>query len=237
MIWVLTNIYHDDGLLPFFLRYYRERGVDRFGIIYHGHLHLLSAEDIVYERSSEEYSSGPRDNEWILWFKQRHLNSNDWYIPADLDEFYWCPGLRNFKDFIGSWDYVPAKFYDRLASDGTIKPIQLDTPLDIQFPLGGSIIHNLCGGCNDKVAMAQARIDVSSGHHHAPGLMAGFNIMCHHFKWCGESFWAWMNHREALVNYGASKEVTPFREHFKAHNRINIYDHSLDISTSQLIGI
>jgi hypothetical protein len=242
MIWVLINIYHDDGLLPFFLQYYRERGVDKFGIILHtkmplGLVPLSRYEDICIEETAEPYASGPRDNEWILWFRDRHLTANDWYIPADLDEFYWCPGLSNFKDFIGSWDYIPAKFYDRLSLDGRIHDVLPNVPLDDQFPLGGSIVKLVNGGCEDKVAMARRGINVNSGHHYAPGLPSSFSLSCHHFKFCGAHFWSWMNYREALVNYGASKEVTPFRKRYKIEDRINVFDKSLGITKSPRIGV
>lgn len=235
MIWVLINLHFDNGLLPYFLRYYRERGVGRFGFITRIVPNELIADDIELEVLPEDYQSGPRDNDLLNEFRKKRLSREDWYIPADLDEFYWTPGLRNFHDLIGDWDHIPAKFWERLSRDGVIRPIDHTKTLDEQHPLGGHIINRLCdGGCDDKVAMARAHVITRSGHHFAEnGFRAPFPVMCHHFKFTGKDFWTWMNHKESLW----PMEVPPFRLHYQAHGRINVYDTRLGIIQSPPIGI
>lgn len=236
MLWVISNIHFDSGLLKPFLSYYRAKGVDRFALLSRSDLGNPGA-DVICHRIHEEYVSGTRDNELTSWWRRQHLTAHDWYIPADLDEFFWTPGFKSFKDLYGDWEIIPAKFFDRLAADGKIRDLT-DESLDAQFPLGGSIIKGLCGGCDDKVAMARGYVYTTSGHHYASGCRkAPFSMFCHHFKFGGNNFWQWMRHRESLVNYCGSKEVAPFLRHYRNHGRIHFVEERFKMITSPKIGI
>lgn len=240
MIWALANIHFDDGLYPYFLKYYRKLGVQRFGLIVHDTCRELEGfHDTVIERSSEPYTSGERDNQLLQAFRQKHLYADDWYIPADLDEFYWTQNIQHIRELTShAWDYVPAVFYDRFSLDGKIHPLDGSRSLDEQFPLVGHITEVICHGCPDKVAIIRGSLSTTSGHHRAVAARrAPFMLQCHHFKWCGAHFWDWINYREGMYNYIYAREVLPFRNHFKQNGRINVYDGNFHVTIAPTLGI
>lgn len=233
MIWVIVNVYHHEELLPFFLRYYRGKGVDRFLLLCHKEL-TISDPDVIVQPVHEDYISGYRDNELLLHFRDTYLNLNDWYIPADLDEFHWFPGLANFGSLLGNFDYIRSKFVDRIALDGKIREINMEKTLDSQFPLAGNITEKLCGGCLDKVVLARKSVDTNSGHHYCAGRPAMFSLVTHHFKWAGKYFWDHMFHKELCYGYN---EVSNFLSHYRSFGGINVLFPEYGIVESPAIGV
>lgn len=235
MIWVIVNIHFDAGLLEKFLKYYRQHGVQRFGILSHD-VKIPPAADLIIENHAEAYLGGPKDNELLHIFRQKHLTSADWYIPADLDEFYWSPGLRNFQDLKGDYDFIPAKFVDRLSASGQLNPLTMAS-LDNQCPLGSSITRKLCLGCEDKVAMLKGHITTNSGHHFAAGKSAPFTIQMHHFKWFSNVFWSWAKKKCAVNTPYLAAENNAIMDHYHRHGRINIFDQTFQVFDAPQIGI
>lgn len=236
MIWVIVNIHHSDELLPFFIRYYKKRGADKILILRHEPIYNIVDDDVIQQEVNEPYVSGYRDNELLVHFKNIYLSKDDWYIPADLDEFHYFPGLRDFRNLTGPWDFVPSRFLDRLPVDGKIKPISLDKTLDEQFPLAGFFTEKICGGCTSKVALARATVDTNSGHHWCSnsGHTSWFSLQTHHFKWGGKKFWEFVRHKDA--SYGRDfYEISRFIHHYTAFGRLNIY--RSDIGLAPKIGI
>lgn len=236
MIWVVVNIHFDPGLLGKFLMYYRSKCVDRFGFITHNFYNtLLDADDIKILKVDESYHPC-RDNELTLDFVKTNLGKDDYYISADLDEFYWTPGLRSFQDLIGNWDFIRAKFVDRLPIDGVVRSLT-EKSLDSQFPLASSLTKILCGGCDDKSTLIKSTITTNSGHHFADSdKPAPFIIQMHHFKWFDEALWNWVAIKER-GNMGLTQEICPFRAHYFAHGKINVFDPSFLVYPSPLIGV
>lgn len=236
VIWLLANVHFDNGLLGYFLNYYETRGVERFGIIWHCDIvpSVLNRPEIAIRQCNEPYISGPVDNDLLNEMRLEYLNEGDWYIPADLDEFHWHPGLSNFGHFIGDYDYIPSLFVDRVAQDGTLRPLDCGRSLDEQFPLVVPVTARICGGpaCINKVAMARHDCIVSSGHHFATGIGANFTMQTHHFKW-NSGLWSWLMFREGkYIN-----EVTTFNAHYQRFGRINVYDSELGVQIAPKIGI
>lgn len=241
MIWVIVNIHFDHGLLARFSGYYRERKVDGILAILRGDVVIDGSLVDGSVRVKTPYQDGPTDNEILISVKDELFKKNrGWYIPADLDEFYWTPGLSDFNLLTSDrYDYIPSTFVDRLAFDGSIPAIDQSITLDEQFPLQGKVIKNLCGGSEDKIALARWNVDTTSGHHAAKsGQVSPFSIFCHHFKFSGDrQFWAWMNHREGLKKDSTKTEFPPFREHFFQNNRIDIYNRALEVKAAPMIGV
>lgn len=238
VIYVICNIHFDNGLLPFFLSYYRRKGVNKFVFLSRVESKYYKAADVIVESVNEPYVNGPRDNELLNAARLKYTKEGDYYIAADLDEFYWAPGLTNFNSLIDYWDYIPATFVDRIPYDGIIKPFTKDS-LDAQFPLGSSLIKNLCRGCDKKVTMLRHNIPTNSGHHFAEhGKSAPFSIDCHHFKWAGSDFWSFMLNRERMMSDTVRNQFPPFRRHYRDNgSRINTMDQSLNIYQSPTIGV
>lgn len=241
MIWVILNLHFDaDNLLQRFIKYYTSRGVDCVGIIARGSIPYCDPAKTLIRMVSGGYVNGPTDNEQLNEFRRIHLSNNDWYIPADLDEYYWSPGLSDFRCLTGNWDYIPAKFVDRVSANGEIPSRIGSTTLDDQFPLGGSIIRDLCGrGCEDKVCMARGNIPMASGHHFvaSPAIQSPFTVQCHHFKWGGRRFWEFMNARERMVQDTVKSQFPAFRAHYVVGNRINVFDSKLGMYNAPPIGV
>lgn len=233
MVWVITNVYHCDELLPYFLEYYRRKGVDKFLLLAHGSIPSVS-NDIIWQPVNEPYKNGHRDNELLTHFKQLYLGANDWFLPVDLDEFVWLPEFKNVHSWCGDWDYVPGIFIDRIARDGRIHEIRKNESLDEQFPLAAPITRILCGGCPDKVSFARADVETSSGHHYASGRRAPFTAVVHHFKWGGKNFWAHMYHKQACYGYN---EVSDFLYEYHSFGAINVFRADYGIHCAARIGI
>lgn len=226
MITLLANIHYDDGLLPYFLKYYSTRGVELFGIVAHCKFDekIFRGYPVHLESHKEPYINGPRDAEILDSLRTKLVSNYDWFIPTDLDEFHWTPGLIDFRHYCADdYEWIPSVFIDRIAADGSIPVIDPRKSLDSQFPLRGLVIQEINKGAPHKVALCRGYLNPSSGHHNChPAKFAPFTFETHHFKWQGRDFWKHMSIRQ-LVEHRMFGETGRFTEHFHKHGRINTF--------------
>ena len=227
--------YHNDGLLPYWLRHYCRQQP-----------HLIVPEDIdeaelaparedsrcVVHRFSGTYVGGCIDTERTLEVVRRVVEPGEWYIVADLDEFHLLTPPSEHDSA------VLARFVDRISLDGKLNEIDQTRTLDEQFPLcfNPSMIVPPMGTM--KVAMVRAPAEFTAGHH-----MCTVNAYAedvgetHHFKWHGAKLLAWLQHRANLTHYDPSFESRAFLDHIARFGGVNVQDYSLYVRKARSIGV
>lgn len=185
-------------VLPHMLKHYRELGIDSIFV----NVHLTRPDDPILDEvqavvddvgcgihSASVYEYTPQRNTEIFQ-NLRDQYSNDWFILADQDE------LQVYGDDIfelvqycerNGYDYVEGCLLDRVARDGALTPVDAQTPLEDQFPLGGFIGWPLLGAYPRKVVLSKGHLKLTWGQHLSEG---GHNVpiddqlvQVHHFKW------------------------------------------------------
>jgi hypothetical protein len=114
----------------------------------------------------------------------------DWIVWSDSDEFQGPPGslvsLAEEADAAGA-QVVRGLLVDRVASDGSLPPLDPDLSLWDLFPRAVLIPDAISRAERRKVAMARGWVRVSGGNHFPrPGqrLLEGPGwVPIHHFKW------------------------------------------------------
>ncbi len=244
MICVIVNIYKDcKDLLPHFYKHYSSLGVDRFYVgIYGANTHwewikkISNDYDVIMIKTGDNEFDDNIDQDFIN-NTQKSLNKDDWYIPADLDEFHVFPGYSSFSDVIKDCkqtnsDYAITKFADHITSDGTI-PSSIDPNISIweQFPISTRKISiRLVKTFFIKVALAKQDVKILRGHHMVENKQwKQFDEIgkTHHFKWFGNLRERETNKLLIRIYKNETYLCEPARilEHLNLHNnKININD-------------
>lgn len=178
MIAVLTSLSYDPALLPQFLLHYARLGVTTI------HCVVLELVPGILEEAKKLSNQSPgskvtfhaasrrwRQSEIEAINKDElrrelHLGVNDWYVPADLDEFIQfnepVPRLiRRLQDC----QYATGRFIDRISATGDLRVFDPRRPLALQFPRRTRATADIMHIDDHKVVLCNGARSVSSGHH------------------------------------------------------------------------
>ncbi|MCI5141046.1 MAG: hypothetical protein D3909_04820 [Candidatus Electrothrix sp. ATG1] len=125
---------------------------------------------------------------------RNNCQKEDWVIVADLDEFIQFPvppfDIVNFCEK-NRYDYITGRFLDRIGAEGNLPVLLPDQPVWDCFPIGVRLTREVAKGCDRKVTLTRAWIELDDGHHHAKqGRECPANecsSIVHHFKWDASS--------------------------------------------------
>lgn len=196
---VLTSISYDASLLPHFVAYYRQLGVEKFDIVIHELKSGIRAEveqlvsvlgpGIDLHRASERQERTGVEGSNREDLRRLVARPEDWVIPADLDEFVQFPlPLPELIDTLktNGAQFVMGRFSDRLAPGGILAPTKPDTDVWTQYPLEANVTSRLTKGCCTKVILCRGDCQLAGGHHsvHGPSReLRDYSGIVHHFKW------------------------------------------------------
>lgn len=244
---IICSILYDCSLLPYFLRYYSNKGVDQFIFA------LWDSPGRVHRSMVEEYCNGfnarivdfcaPRfsgevDARAHNLIRERFVNDDDWYVISDLDEFHYIKGYYRFEEATCLAEEcgasaVRSSLLDRIAIDGSIPPfLDFKRSLGSQFPLSCNIIGAVIRATRSKILMARKHVVVTPGHHRCKGVYWKHRGEAHHFKWFGglvdETLRRMVSYEKQGLYY--KKEPRTLIEYLKKHrNRFPVDDPVLDV--------
>ena len=233
---LFTTLYESCEILPHFLKWYANRGVSHFHVgIWNFDTRPDRDRIIDLSRSTkiknvflEQHAAGQfdpdQDHGWMTDKLNQVTTDGQWYVVADLDElhepppeFYsfaaWAEKASESPNVTHCYGY----FLDRLAADGSIKPIEEDQDIFEQFPIGAYISLGIAQADTRKICIQRSR-RVLVGHHYTDGqAYEGHLGTVHHFKWCGNLIEKLQQRRERIkkLGLGYADEYTRILEHLE----------------------
>ncbi len=92
---VLSTLRNERVRLPFFLRYYRDLGVEHFLMVDNGSddgsaAYLAEQPDVSLWRTEASYKRAHFGVDWLTWLQRRHCHGH-WSLTVDVDEFLVYP--------------------------------------------------------------------------------------------------------------------------------------------------
>lgn len=202
-IFLTVTIGPDYRLLPKFLNFYKNFGIENFLIILNTSDEtpslFLKNNGITPEKIWTEPFSEDLKQHYEREVVDRCCSGEDWVVYADLDEFQFYPmGFLNHINFCekNRIEFLEGRLVDRISKDGELTDLDSSIALEKQFPLRGFITSNLLKAWDKKIVFAKGRLVVGGGHHifldkathktlpYDPDLNApSKDIEIHHFKW------------------------------------------------------
>jgi hypothetical protein len=190
-------------LLPHFLRHYRDVGVTRFFIsvdaaLEDGIAPMVKGFPVEIVRGLDTAESIEGGTEAVSRMRAMFADPHEWVVLTDLDEFQVHPdGVSETAaaaDAEGA-NVVRGYMVDRVARDGTLKPVHADDDLSELFPERCFITILLQGGIAHKCALVKGHLQsgrtadgLSLAHHHMQDeRIASRAIEVRHFKWNAEA--------------------------------------------------
>jgi Glycosyl transferase family 2 len=128
-ILLVSVLRNEMTLLPYFMRYYRDLGIDHFLMIDNGSddgsLAWLSVQpDVTLWSAKGSYKAARYGLDWTNWILMRHAR-RQWALVVDIDEFFVYPfcdsrPIRALTDWLDSNDKssYPAMVLDMYPRDG-----------------------------------------------------------------------------------------------------------------------
>ncbi|MEM9797654.1 MAG: glycosyltransferase family 2 protein [Pseudomonadota bacterium] len=94
-ILLFCTVRNERRRLPYFLRYYRDLGVDHFLLIDNGSTdgsrdYLAAQEDVSLWSATGSYAAAAYGVHWLNWLQRRHGHGH-WCLTVDVDEFFVYP--------------------------------------------------------------------------------------------------------------------------------------------------
>ena len=254
-IFLTVTVGPDFRLLPRFIKYYKNFGIDNFLIILNTKndtpVSILKDFGITPEKIWLEPFSETLKQKYEREIVEKNCSDEDWIVYADLDEFQCYPmGFLNHVAFCenNGIEYLEGRLVDRLPETGELIEIDENKPLEEQFPLRGFITNNLLNAWDKKIVFAKGRLIVGGGHHifldstthktlpyhrdlneHSPG------IEIHHFKWDIQVFGRMFDYI-ALPDDSLEawrEEISRFIFYYLQNNKINISDKKFRIEKNK----
>ncbi len=195
----------DYDILPHFIKYYKDLGVDEFLIVLNtkigGSDRLAYCQDILRDNGIEEKMIWEDEydpvmhTDILMKLNKKYVDSESWIMTIDVDEFHEYPfDLRKFITYCeeNNINFVSGRFVDRLTSDGKIVSIDINTNLFEAFPEKAEIFRNTFHGCHWKVMLHKAYLELIPGQHFVDEseyyTPKGFPevLSVNHFKWRGD---------------------------------------------------
>jgi len=261
-IYVITTIGFDTSLLDRFLKHYKKFRPKKILIVVNA-----SKDSETYstvEEKTKKYGNLCILQEWPGEFSEdekitqeklissRYCKDNDWVVYADVDEFQYYPkniraSIKNAKRL--GFDYLEGRMIDRICITGELTLTDKDIPLEVQYPLGGSITKEILKGWDKKIVCAKMNRDIGGGRHvfinrggvyfkecntepYSEELSPhSFGIEIHHFKW---NYFTVNKLKKELTFKHKSltawrQEHERFLKYMELYNKINIYEPSLKL--------
>ncbi len=110
-ILVFSTFRNEDVRLPYFLQYYREKGVDHFIMVDNdstdgGQEYLVDQPDVSVWTTKNSYKKAHFGIDWLNWLQRKH-GHNHWCLVVDPDEFFIYPfcdtrPIRALTDWLDS---------------------------------------------------------------------------------------------------------------------------------------
>jgi hypothetical protein len=231
---LITIVYDDVRLLPRFLRFYADQGVDHFLFgIYScrnmmDEVRRLSAGHKITIREIDGEYSGEKDTQVRIELQQQFIGRNEWWVVADVDEFHEYPEpLPQLVPKLGRCNHVRARFLDRVADDGRFPPLREGSMWE-QFPYGLQLTGNLLRAQTHKVMLVKGATLTGPGHHFIHGRTNPYPEpgVVHHFKWFDGAEQRFMRRRDAYLAAGVPwhTECSRFLDYYESHGRIVVDD-------------
>lgn len=251
----LHTIVYDDldstpKLLPHFLRHYSNIGVTEFIIgvvIYEGfstdifdlvssycknyNVKLIGFTKNIYKSEKELIEKHLKDKYYV--------NKDEYIIYADIDEFFEYPApmseILEQMDKKNIW-CISSNFCDRISLDGSLKDIDPEIDIGLQFPLGTTLTQNILKTITQKVILQRGRVILKNAGHHDTlvgkldrwpiGDKSQYSV--NHFKWNG-SLLNRIKHRleHRFSHMWYSQEQVRFLNFFQENNNIIPIDNKL----------
>ena len=163
------------------------------------------------------------------------VKKDDWVMHADLDEFYEFPvplrELTKIMEEANDWA-LHGHILDRVAEDGTLKPVVPHINIGEQFPIGCHLTGRVFGANTRKIMLCRGRVRVNAAHDNT--FNARFQrcpigdqsqYIAHHFRWTDALI---PRLRSRLLGNGIGKpyraEIERFFAYWKKHGKINLTD-------------
>jgi glycosyltransferase involved in cell wall biosynthesis len=225
----------DADLLPHFVRWYRDLGVERFHLVMHGswsreNLSMLaSLPGVECSRwVTKPFCKSLKCDE-ITAIARRHIG--EWVVFADADELLELP-TGDLTEAVAALEAAGseelyATMLQRVAGDGSLPEVRAASDLDLLFPM-----HHI-GLCEDmglefpawKSKYPLARVGpnfVYQRGNHLPGnsrsvAHAPIRSVMHHFKWRKSLLKAFEQERGEGTNSG---EMAAYRRYLESHGSL-----------------
>lgn len=256
-IFLTVTIGPDYRLLPKFLNFYKNFGIENFLII----LNTSDETPSLFLKNNginpEKIWTDPFSEDLKQHYERevidRCCSDEDWIVYADLDEFQFYPsGFMNQIKFCEKHriDFLEGRLVDRISKGGKLTELDNSVSLEKQFPLRGFITNNLLKAWDKKIVFARGRLIVGGGHHifldgttyktlpYDPDLNAhSQGIEIHHFKWD-------MRVLDRMKNYvqlsddslkAWRNEIIRFLDHYSRNNKIDISDSNFFIEENKYL--
>lgn len=187
LIWLyslITTDYDGLGILPHFLRHYREQGIS-YANMFVDLLHdpslsdhgVLSALDMTRRKGvrsrmiARAYTPDLQDLAMVSSLRSMPMHPEDWVVVADMDEFFTFGHFSNVYEAVESMSAQGATFalgetLDHVARGGLLTPITNETNVWNDYPLICPVVSTIAKGLPAKVAIHKAYLRSGAGHHH-----------------------------------------------------------------------
>ena len=194
---------YDLEILPHYLDNLKQHGVSHYRFLLHTKHGKDSPEIREATRLIDDLSLDTKVVVWTEqhWTTQKYKRRLDelisdlapdrWILTVEADEFPEFPvSLKATFSHMKArgYDILTGKFWDRVAPDGKLHPLQADKPVWEQCPVGRK--PSFDGGCMDKVIIHKAGQSLVPGNHYTSPLGDQYKlrpfprtIKVHHFKW------------------------------------------------------
>lgn len=229
----------DCSLLPHFLKYYSEKGVDTFITIINGNEEFVyevkeksKGYNLVIDRVLPELDNWTkRDEDFTTEILYKYCTPEEFIMLADLDEFHNIPNVNEMD--LSNYDWVYSKMIDRFSENGKLNKVN-DTNLFEQFPVEKEYTKDM--GCVDKVIITRAKFHPVAGHHNLRD--AGGARKYHteystkHFKW-HEGLLKSLPYRLTQIQEGWRVELEKQMKDFGINNMENYWNEAKGYSIIQ----
>lgn len=246
-IFALTTVYGGLDLLPHFLEHYTKLGVDEILVAVGIRTGNQPEENItskvfkicrdyptrMFPFSYDKYSC-QNNLEWRKNMKvEAGVKPDDWCLHADLDEFYTFPAALSdvIREMEAANDWAVRGFIlDRVARDGSLPPIEKETSIWDQFPIGCHITGPFLHANTQKIMLCRGKVWVNGPHDDTKGAYNtripvgdAKDYIAHHFRW-NANLLKQIDSRLEENNVGPkyNSELKAFRTHWNEYHRLPI---------------
>jgi len=255
-IYAITTIYGEGlDLLPHWLEHYTRLGADALLVVVgfsreQDFLHGEYYTENILPKAIELCKKFPTrvypfvfDEYYTMYtqYVREHVKAaagvepDDWMLHADLDEFYEfpvpLPELIDVMEDANDWA-LHGHILDRVAEDGSLRPVLPDLNIGEQFPIGCHLTGRIFGANTRKIMLCRGRVRVNAPHDNTfNGRWARVPVgridqyVAHHFRWTDRLI-PKLKSRLAGKGIGGPyrSEIRRFFAYWEKHRRIDLSD-------------
>jgi glycosyl transferase family 2 len=246
----VVSVYDNPVLLPHFLAYYAELGVDRILVAYRTarpddayadavRLARAFPADLVWRQSAFFADSDKAAVELEL-LAAAGLGEDDYVMHLDLDEFQEYPApLHAIVRAMNAQDDWALRGWivDRVAADGSLAAVAPEPSLWQQFPVACKLTERVLRGWTQKIVLCRRRVQLAGGvrhdtcnaHYERVPVGRSDEYRVHHFKWtAGVERRIAARLASAAMGPAYRAECERFLDHYRRHGRIDLSDPALE---------